>query len=75
MVRCLYLKAGQTVLDALFAPTGQLIRIEAVAAQPDALPAMRQRIGIGQQTLFFGRSEAATRTFCKPWIGRSFCGD
>ncbi|MEJ2715501.1 MAG: hypothetical protein P8014_20380 [Acidihalobacter sp.] len=66
----LRLQAIQTALGVLFTPAGKLGRIEAVAAQPGTLLTMRQRISLGQQAEFLGRTEAATCTLFKPWIGR-----
>ena len=59
----------QTVLGMLLAPAGKLGGIEAIAAQPGALVAVRKGIGFGQKAQLFRRTEAAPCTLFQFRVG------
>jgi len=66
--------AGLTVLGQILAPSRQLTGIQPLAAQPGTLLAMRQGIGLGQQTLLLSDAEAASGTLLKARVGDNFVG-
>ena len=56
---CLRLQTLQTMLGLLLAPSRKLGGIEAIAAQPGSLLAVRKGVGFGQKAQLLRRTEAA----------------